>query len=318
RRNARSPPSLFLQLPVNIILYLFREHLPPVSALALSLTCKSLSALASCQAGKIRLSISDREAFLLLLEKDVGHNRYYCHLCSILHPFSSSEPYALASSTWKLGEDNCRRRALVFFTGSGITIGYHHVRLAMNRHLFGPPNSLPLAKFQLVYPSLGPLYFRERWSARILQDEFFLSATRTLHSNQGTDQQLRQAVDLSCHAICIHVETGNRLRNPIKALYPGSSSTGYYTPCRDVVESCGHCLTDYDTTVEQRWVEVIDGKKKVMRAFWFITITSYHRLGAGRSPLDAKWHAFAANRLWNHITIKRDMGRYPPGSVRQV
>lgn len=129
---------------------------PPVSALSLSLTCKSLSALASCHGGHTTPSIPDREEFLLLLEKDVGRTHSYCHTCSTLHPFSSSEPYALASSTWKLGEDDCRRRALVFFNGSGITLGYHHVRLAMDRHLFGPPNGLPLSKFNLPLPSQAP------------------------------------------------------------------------------------------------------------------------------------------------------------------
>lgn len=135
-----------------------------------------------------------------------------------------------------------------------------------------------------------------------------------------TDQQLRHAVDTYYHSICIHVDTAKRARHPVRALHPGSSpSTGYFTPCRDVVESCVQCLTDYDTTVERRWVEVKDGKKKkVMRAFWSITITSYHRLGAGRPPLDAKWHAFSSKRLVDIIHVKRDMVRYPPGSVRQV
>lgn len=157
RLNARPPPpSPFLELPVDLILYLIRHHLPPVSALALSLTCKPLSALASCQVGQPPLNIPDREAFLLLLEKDIAHTHYYCHPCSTLHRFSPSEPYALASSTWKLGEDDCRRRSLVFFNGSGTTLGYHHVRLAMNRHRLGPPNGIPLSKFNLRSPSHAP------------------------------------------------------------------------------------------------------------------------------------------------------------------
>lgn len=294
RRNARPPPpSPFLEWPVDLI----RQHLSPVSALSLSLTCKSLSALASCQGGHTTPSIPDREEFLLLLEKDVGRTHSYCHTCSTLHPFSSSEPYALASSTWKLGEDDCRRRALVFFNGSGITLGYHHVRLAMDRHLFGPPNGLPLSKFNLPLPSQAPPCFRERWSARILRDEFFLSVTRTFDRHEMTDQQLRHAIDTYYHGICIHVDTAKRASHPIRGLHPGSSSStgsSYLTPCREVVESCSQCLTDYETTVERRWVEVKDReKKKVRRAFWSITIASYHRLGAGRSPFDEKWHAFS-------------------------
>jgi len=264
----------------------------PYRALALSLTCKSLLALAPYQR---RLSTSDREAFLLLLEKDVGHNRYYCHTCSTLHHFSSSERYALASPTFKLGLDDCRRRALVYFTGSCITISYHHVRLAMNRHFLGPPNGIPLTKFQLEYPSRGPLYFRERWSAKIIQDELFLSATRTLYRNYMTDQELRHAIDKCYHAICIHVDVGKRAKHPIKALHLGSSesSMSYFTSCWEVVESCPQCHIDLDTTIEQRWIKAKNAKGK--RAHWCIASTSYHRLGAGRSPSDAKWQAFAAN-----------------------
>lgn len=101
RRNARPPPpSPFLEWPVDLILYLLRQHLSPVSALSLSLTCKSLSALASCHGGggHTTLSIPDPEEFLLLLEKDVGRTHYSCHPCSTLHPFSSCEPYALAKT----------------------------------------------------------------------------------------------------------------------------------------------------------------------------------------------------------------------------
>jgi len=199
-----------------------------------------------------------------------------------------------------------------------ITIGYHHVRLAMNRHFLGPPNGLPLDKFQLEYTSRGPVHWREKWSARILQDELFLSATRTLCRIDKTDQELRGAVDNYNYEICGHVNMEKYTRHPISALHLSSSFTGLFTPCRNVVESCTQCLTDYDTTVEQRWVKIRDGKGKRMSACWFITITSYHRLGGGRSPSDTKWHAFAARGFWDLFTLSRDMIRYPQGAVRQV
>jgi hypothetical protein len=78
-------PSLFEQLPVNIVLYLGREHLPPLSTLALALTCKSLYKPLFATA-RSRFSRSDHEALGLLLEKDVGHAWWYCDICCVLHP----------------------------------------------------------------------------------------------------------------------------------------------------------------------------------------------------------------------------------------
>lgn len=184
------------------------------------------------------------------------------------------------------------------------------------------PTACPFPNSISHYLPRPPPCFRERWSARILQDEFFLSVTRTFDRHEMTDQQLPHAIDTDYHGICIHVDTAKRASHPIRGLHPGSSSStgsSYLTPCREVVESCSQCLTDYETTVERGWVEVKDReKKKVRRAFWSTTIASYHRLGAGRSPFDEKWHAFSLKRLVDIIHVKRDMVRYPPGSVRQV
>ncbi|KAK0722189.1 hypothetical protein B0T26DRAFT_811045 [Lasiosphaeria miniovina] len=223
RRKARSP-SLFLELPVDIVLYLYLEHLA--------------------------------RAFLLLLEKDLGHHQYYCHTCSVLDRFPN----------------DCRRNC-TYFWGSCFTVGYHHVRFAMNRHFLGPPNGLPLHQLRAKNTSITPLRWREKWSARILEDELFLSVTRPVY---GNDQELRDAIDKGRYSICGHVD------------------------------------------MAMRFIKIKDGKRKLTRACWLITVTSYHRLGSGRSPLDVKWHAFATRGIRDLRTTPRDMARYPQGTVREV
>jgi hypothetical protein len=42
RHDGRPPPSLFLQLPADIVLLLCRDYLAAESTLALSLTCRGL------------------------------------------------------------------------------------------------------------------------------------------------------------------------------------------------------------------------------------------------------------------------------------
>ncbi|KAK0750334.1 hypothetical protein B0T18DRAFT_322069 [Schizothecium vesticola] len=318
RRHARPWPSPFLELPVDIILYLCRNHLPPVSTQALSLTCKSLFALVPRQAG-LRLIRSDREEFLLLLEKDIGHNWYYCHSCRIMHHFSSSEFSALQSTPRpsNLPRYKCRGYNFVQIGGNLVSIGYPHVRLAMNRHFLGPPNGLPLDNFRLDDASC--LGWKQAWSARILHDELFLSGTRTLWIPDMTDQALRDAVDKRYFSICRHVFTNKFARHRVKALHHPGTYPGLFAPCRNVVESCQHCLTDYDTTVKRRWTETRSGKKKgePMKESWFITITSYHRLGGGRSPWDIKWHMFESGGF-QCPNIQRDWFLYPYGGVRQM
>ncbi|KAK4219684.1 hypothetical protein QBC37DRAFT_436460 [Rhypophila decipiens] len=333
--SARPPPGPFLELPVDIILHLCCNYLPPASAVALSLTCKSLFGLISSQAKtKIQLNSTDLETLLLLLEKDSGHRWYYCHNHTVLHCFSQdSKRWALRSWLLYRDQDDCRLRNLASVSMSTAAISYHHVRLAMNRHFYGAPNGISLDMFQLKTTLVAP--WREQWSARIIGDELFLSATRTL---PWTDQQPRYAVVDSNFGICGHVRTVNSLilQYTVDTLHPTPTTpTNLFVPCHEVFESCHKCLTDYDTVVEQRQAETSDPDtrdpdtndqtrgNKCTRVSWSITVTSYHRLGAGRSPSDPKWHAFATRGyatigFSEYHRIQRDMVRYPPGSVRQA
>ncbi|KAM7186182.1 hypothetical protein V8F33_011948 [Rhypophila sp. PSN 637] len=308
-RSARPPPGPFLELPVDIILHLCRNHLQPASAVALSLTCKSLFGLISSQAKiKIQLDSLNRETLLLLLEKDNGHRWYYYHNHNALHYFSQdSERYALRSWTSYRDENDCRLRNLASFHRSSAAIGYHHVRLAMNRHFYGPPNGIPLDRFQLQTTPVGQ--WREQWSARIIEDELFLSATRTL---SWTGRRVRDAVDKEDFGMCKHVFSANSSmlqQCAVDALHP----------THNVFGSCHKCLTDYDITVEQTETSDQTSGNKDMRVCWSITITSYHRLGVGRSPTDRKWHAFATDTygFWYPDALQRDEVRYPSGSVWQ-
>jgi hypothetical protein len=152
--------------------------------------------------------------------------------------------------------------------------------------------------------------WEERWSARIIQDELFLSATRTLNGAGWTDEDLRAALDRETRHICGHI----RVTSPripfavVNALrYTSGLSPASFALCRDVVESCRLCITAYTTTIE-RGLE--HGKS------WFITITSYHQLGSGRSATEFKLVTFGQRCTKASCWTKRDTGAYPPGVVK--
>lgn len=313
-------PSLFLQLPVDILLYLFRAHLQPepVSAVALSLTCRDLFCLVYPTANlNLRLDGVARETFQLLLEKDLGHQLWYCHGCSILHPISVSGPTVDWSYkpkyVWRWisrpGHD------CLVLPDSGFRVDYQSLRLAMNRHFLGPPNGLPLENFKVAAVSCHPLYWGEQWSARIIKDELFLSCTRTLRPPVSWGEEaLQDAVGCYGYVICRHVRAEKKAIWPVEALLP--SADGLLVPCRDVVESCPWCLTDYATTIERRVEEVRerrDGRWTCRtRRHWVLTITSYHRLGSGRSPYDVTWEVFTTPSLIQF----RNNTVYPQGAIK--
>jgi hypothetical protein len=194
--------------------------------------------------------------------------------------------------------------------------------LIMNRHFLGSPNGLPLESFDVEASStvFNPwqgrlLPWREKWSARIVQDELFLLATRTLSSAGWTDETLRAALGQEWRGVCGHVRTTLALPyHSVNALRrPSSRLAGFFAPCRDLVESCSQCLTDYATTVERRREDPEQTTES-----WFITVTSYYQLGSGRSPTDAKWEAFGRRMTVVSYEMERDMVAYHRGAVKVV
>lgn len=211
-----------------------------------------------------------------------------------------------------------------FLDGSGFNIDYQSVRLAMNRHFFGPPNGLPLENFEVEAISTSSLLpWQETWSARILQDELFLSATRTLSSAGWDDEAFRAALDSDWREICGHLRVSTQVTQPyyIKALRrPSPTSANIFTPCRNVVDSCRQCLADYATTVERKREDANKacGGEKQPTEYWMITLTSYYRLGSGRSHQDPKWTEFGRWGTACTIGLRRDMAAYPRGAVKAV
>jgi len=313
------PPPPFLQLPADIVLHLCSEHLPTASAASLSLTCRALFALLF---PKLKVSLdkqaAERKGLLLLLEKDLGQSWWFCHTCSLLHPISSQGPiggvYGQPRKSTRPDHDS---RSL---NASGFSIDYQTVRLAMNRHFYGPPNGLPLENLYVETFSDTVLPWEEVWSARIIQDELFLSATRTVSGIDWTDETMRAALDREWHEICGHVRTSGPPFACVTALRCAAPRPAdYFIPCRDVVESCHRCLTDYTTTVERKVGYAAEGPRhKQPAAYWLITVTAYYRLGSCRSPRDTKWDTFGRRRTPAAYHMQRDTASYPRGSIKEM
>ncbi|KAI0144120.1 hypothetical protein F4776DRAFT_610776 [Hypoxylon sp. NC0597] len=203
-----------LKLPLELIFMISEEFLEPASALALSLTCKGLSA-AIFPKSRRRLGDDDRREFLRLLEKDVSRQRptHYCDDCVCLHYFDPTRDDPTIHPQFHMFQySDCRRNSL-HLPGTSFVFGYHHARLLTNQYLYGAPHAWFASKFGIPTQH-GPHspHWTQTWSANVINGELFLSATHTVRF-VGNEDDFRRSLDENDYNICRHVGTRKSFRD---------------------------------------------------------------------------------------------------------
>ncbi|KAI3337342.1 hypothetical protein HD806DRAFT_36323 [Xylariaceae sp. AK1471] len=340
------PAGLLSNSPVDVFL-LISDQLSADALAALSLTCRSFYIILKA---RIQLHGADREALLLLLEKDLGDKLYYCPFCSRLHPFSPSwtpigrdlRARKIQSCCYKC----CPVRGQAFRLSNlyHYCLGYHLARLVMNRHLFGAPSGLPLDNLQRCFVEFKVNDARpwtQDWSAKIVDNELFLQAIHVFYEPDSAG--FGAAIGHQNHYICPHIITAIPPGRNLYMLDEISELKVHrlhrLIPCRGVLRHCSRCLTDFQITIErvkgckrplgtvpttpQRgWVSdgfqvphcyEIEPHKTPHAAGWQITIVAYHQFGSCRSPQDWKWKALTPGAQL--LTSRRNPVLYPPGAV---
>ncbi|KAI0859319.1 hypothetical protein F4860DRAFT_269841 [Xylaria cubensis] len=344
--HSMPPAGPLSNIPVEVFL-LISDQLSADALAALSLTCRSFYYILKT---RIRLHGADREALLLLLEKDLGDKLYYCPFCSRLHPFSPSwTPVDINIKAREIQSccyERCPARGQAFRLSNlcHYNLGYHLARLVMNRHLFGAPNGLPLDNLHrrfVEFQGYGARPWNQDLSFKIVDNELFLQAIHVFHARDSAG--FGAASGHQNHYICPHIVTAIPPDRNIYVLdeIPELKDHRLHRliPCRDVLRHCPRCLTDFKMTVERvrdcelplgtvpttpqrgwishggqvhRWYEV-EPHTKPDAAGWQIIIVAYHQFGNCRSPQDWKWKALSPGI--ELMTSRRDTVYYPPGAV---
>ncbi|KAL7805367.1 hypothetical protein V8C44DRAFT_228413 [Trichoderma aethiopicum] len=359
--NLWAVPPL-LKLPTEILLLIASQlSSSPESLVALSLTCKALSSILDRDA--VNLCEASKRRLLLLLERDLGDAFFYCSFCCRLHYFSQQwHPEVLGAFRPSQRCFLYHEKKMFHPTPDSyqFVLYYIYGHLVMNRHFYGYPKGLPLERLECsaLVPSWGggPLW-QEDHSARIINDELFISTTHTIAGSAAT---LRDAIDEGRHGVCMHTAT-----DPVDLCYPhrrgiyrmpefsepqGDEAHGEPLPfraCRDVLGACTVCLTDYVTTIERAEVKEITmpdcevsfispvyGPGASARLGeqlsvgppvdgWSITVTAYHQLGRCRDPEDWKWVTLTETPVARVLSKgpgqpRRDMAIFPPGAIRET
>lgn len=275
-----------LLLPSDILSYLAREHLPPASAVALSLTCKDMFSLLFpllTASGRPPINHPRTKAELCeLLEKDTSHKYYFCPVCSSLHSYSPSE--GPAASDFGLTRDGPDCHRCRWSLGRHrFTMGLHHARLAMNRHLFGAPSGISLEQFNVQYVTATSPAFTERWSAKIIDGDLFLSSTRTtIWDPADSYVMLLDSLRLQNYMVCEHT-----LLYLVPALRPRHSGKPIIAPCRDELGQCRRCFTDWTITAELVSINPGEEGGGTGEEEWRLTIVTFHRFLTNRGSSSA-------------------------------
>lgn len=309
--------SPLLRVPPELI-FAISHYLAekPESLCSLAVTCKQLYLILVGNGWPSRLKTEDRftqMSFLCLLERDLGNGYYLCPRCVKLHTYNRS---------WGPTSNDTTPACSHLYPSDQLTgpysLAYHHVRLVMNNHLFGAKKGIPLRNLEgmvKVKTSVAHRFaidngiWRQKWSALIIDNELFLQVQHILQARD--ESQLMETLHKDVYDICPHT-----VIHRSEVVWPYFQSPthmrGPLTACQDVPGSCETCLTDFTMTIEP---PPGGPANRVRRGPWRILVTTYHRLGEGRSPCDWKWRAFA--QTYADFTLGRGDHRYPPGGIRK-
>ncbi|KAJ4301998.1 hypothetical protein N0V88_002129 [Collariella sp. IMI 366227] len=326
-------PSLLLKtLPLDVLVYLCREHLPPWSAIAFAITCRGLYfrllRLVFSNGSHRWLPFDARQELLLALEKDASHQWWYCYICKYLHPvpyfFPSGDQGGLGYKPDIPGDaifSRCPSTQTLTFMACN-----RHARLVLNHHRFGA--GWPLATLEREeLAKVGPFRVVAKRSAKIIRDELYLSFT--LHVRCTADEEQNCIPTTFKRNACPHTlftifrgETDRKGRPTMlfastHYLYISLKDyTDFHEPGEQDVHSCLQCPTDFGYEMKAG-VENIkkNGGGVVTNKYWTVTIRTYHRAGNGHEPRDPLWMQLSSpmpQPLWEC----RNTDRFPHGHTK--
>lgn len=269
-------------LPMDVLLKI-TEYLPHASVFSLALTCHTMNYLILCRYPFCRfpgISAGNREDFLLLLEKDIGH-LYYCEECVRLHPWRSRRRFNGKLDMERRPCYNEAKFSQPLQPEEGLP--YPIARAVMNRHLYGDshgPSTSALSSAR-GYSLPHGVSFNLKSQARIIENELFLLTTAQIWHSRKDGKEMRLVMDDTKLKICAHLSlgkdpSGSTHRIPELDVHPANISG--FDKCTNARGSCPVCQTDYTVNVDQ------DKKKG-----WLVQLRIYQQLGQCRSPKDWAW-----------------------------
>ncbi|KAI1474237.1 hypothetical protein F4774DRAFT_401322 [Daldinia eschscholtzii] len=158
------------------------------------------------RAAKKRLDRQGLENLLIRLEGGLSQDSFFCHNCTKSHRYSHSwAPGQLVKSHL---EPPCKPDINSF---ESLYISFHHARLALNAHLFGPGRGTRLDQFRFTVSSIDNGWVTSS-AARVAQDQLFLRISHRLVLDQSRSMNRHMLKMKYKHYVYRHITTHRKYR----------------------------------------------------------------------------------------------------------
>ncbi|KAF2494160.1 hypothetical protein BU16DRAFT_512506 [Lophium mytilinum] len=231
----------------------------------------------------------DRRANTMILERAFP-SHWLCAWCDKFHRHDhAGGPQHFSRETKR----ECAQFNSFLRCGRGFTLAYHHVRLAMNRHLCGPEYGIPLDEFTFLSKQTAKILrvdcqMETSTMARIVANQFLLHAACTvtiplrLRPQPGIAIEITRAMP---QVVVGHRSKEHRHRDLVWVIQLFLSMMPPQEFFQSDVKYCGQCSTDYQVTCCYRGLPHSN-----LRTIE-IVVEVWRNLGVGRSPFDSLWRA---------------------------
>ncbi|KAJ4985862.1 hypothetical protein SVAN01_08660 [Stagonosporopsis vannaccii] len=308
----RSP---LLDLPFEILQHI-ASYLDDASAAKFSLSSRQICyAIGTQRLAKYISSSPSRLDARDRLEETIERalpDSWHCAWCDKFHSWSAKTSPARRT---EVSHSPCTEYNSYLTDSTGYTLRYHHLRLALAAHKFGPAHGIPLSAF--THTSSGtlrlfntPVQTSTSHTAKIINSRFLLhtSFSALLPAWVAQHRHLISALFPLLPPILIHHRASAHGHTALMAACDNVIRRGWRVLG---AQSCSDCATDW--TVSSYAIP-----RSVVGEFVRVSIQTWRDLGNGRGPFEKEWRAHGAYIPGTEESCVREERARERGSVRSA
>jgi hypothetical protein len=287
--NIKAPSATILTLPIELVQQV-STYLDDASSATFCLSSRYIYYALGTNALSKHVDASKnrfekRRTIEAVVERAFpGH--WFCAWCDRFHAWSPEDGPKNA------GQEQGKRRDCADFNSflhasPSYILRYHHIRLAVNAHLWGPEHGIPLSSFEHAEKNMAKISRTHvptnlKISAKIVESHFLLHTSFAiilpsyLSNSKNLLKYLWPALP---HVVAGHQDSDNG-HTGIMAAIDNVARRGYRYPH---TQNCSSCGTDWSVTAHE-FPHVTGGQVRLVMQTW-------RDLGTGRTPFESGWRA---------------------------
>ena len=299
--------SPLFSLPIELIQEI-TTYLSPYEAASFSLcshniyyTIGSLHLSAYLSSPKTKL---ERRQHLEVIERAFP-THWYCAWCDRFHKLEPGTGPTMLNE--EESKRDCTEHCSYLHYNRQYVLTYHHIRLAMNRHLWGPGHGIPLSDLHYDHKSTASI-FRTQYPISVTLIPRIVSSNLLLYSAFSIElpenMLCKKGLWTALFPYIPHIVAGHRNDREGHTGLKYQAKLQLQNPRSRSIQLCSVCATDYLVTVAPRFPSpleytptsaissVITGpSSSSVTSYWILKIEAWRDLGGCRNPFSSCWRA---------------------------